>query len=777
LQGDVCYAEGWALGRLVSAPPGEIDAAYADGRLRPTDILLVEGVPAEIPYVAGIITLEPATPNSHVAILARSYRIPFVYVADAPAALRLRNLVGQEVILSAEQYFQADVKITPVAADLDAVLRAEILALKQPGPVALTPKAAFGALSANADTLSPADVRFFGGKAANYGVLRRTAPANVNVAVAFSFDLWDAFLDQVLPSSGQTLRQEIRARAAGYTYPPSISAVRSTLAGIRNLIRSEARFNAAQQADILQVLAGFPAGRKLRFRSSTNVEDSEQFTGAGLYDSYSGCLADDLDADTRGPSQCDPAEPAERGVFRAIQRVYASFYNDNAWLERLRFGLNEDELGMGILAHESFPDAEELANGVATLHHERSGQSGYFRADMVSQAGAVSVTNPQGGAKAELVRGADYGFGAYFETVEWSNLVPLGGHVLQWEADYRALLGLLKQAAIAYGQLVPAKPVLLLDLEYKKMQPGKLILKQMREVPPSGAAKPLVPFLLNEPIEAVVLQGEPGDVFGIHRLKCTLALETLNLRLTNPQIAASFYTNATFEWVEGTNLLRLTGGLGAWPDARHTLTNDTAYDHWSVGAGAALRRFTLETTVTRQVPADRNPLLTQRAFPKLLRVHYATPVPTIDYTGPTTTKEEYAMLTARPAVTARSLLQTRVLTNRAGLRIQTSFYWPEPPRGPTAGYTAPCIQWVGTTISGLTIQPLVLRSDYSQSYHPGHHNFWEDFIFEPQLDPSLSAEQLADLKAKNIRLLVVGKGELESTVWALGLDNVFRLLR
>lgn len=106
---------------------------------------------------------------------------------------------------------------------------------------------------------------------------------------------------------------------------------------------------------------------KLRFRSSTNVEDSEQFTGAGLYDSYSGCLLDDLDGDTDGPSLCDPSEPAERGVFRALRRVFASFYNDNAVLERLRHGVNETSVGMAVLVHPSFPDEIEWANGVATL--------------------------------------------------------------------------------------------------------------------------------------------------------------------------------------------------------------------------------------------------------------------------------------------------------------------------------------------------------------------------------------------------------------------------
>ena len=114
-------------------------------------------------------------------------------------------------------------------------------------------------------------------------------------------------------------------------------------------------------------MAGFDPQRNIRFRSSSNVEDTEQFVGAGLYDSFSGCLADDLDDDTAGPCRCDPAEPKERGVFRAIRKVYASFYNDDAYLERLRHGIDEAQVGMGLLVHHSFPDEIERANGVATL--------------------------------------------------------------------------------------------------------------------------------------------------------------------------------------------------------------------------------------------------------------------------------------------------------------------------------------------------------------------------------------------------------------------------
>src|SRR5262249_47553000 len=152
---------------------------------------------------------------------------------------------------------------------------------------------------------------------------------------------------------------------------PNIAGLKQDLAAIRSMITGTARFTDPQKQTIIAALKVFDQGRNIRFRSSTNVEDSEQFTGAGLYDSYSGCLEDDLDNANVGPSHCDPTEKNERGVFRAIQKAYASFYNDNAYIERLRHRIDESTVGMALLVHHSAPDDTELANGVATIQVDR----------------------------------------------------------------------------------------------------------------------------------------------------------------------------------------------------------------------------------------------------------------------------------------------------------------------------------------------------------------------------------------------------------------------
>jgi hypothetical protein len=48
-EGNASYADGWALGRLTFVTGDRIQDAYAAGELLPEDILLTDGVPAEIP--------------------------------------------------------------------------------------------------------------------------------------------------------------------------------------------------------------------------------------------------------------------------------------------------------------------------------------------------------------------------------------------------------------------------------------------------------------------------------------------------------------------------------------------------------------------------------------------------------------------------------------------------------------------------------------------------------------------------------------------------------
>ena len=291
------YSTGWAIGRLRFIPASQIEEAYSSGGLKPTDILLTDAIPAELPYVAGILTLAPSTPNSHVAILARSYGVPFVYLAEPDLRAQAQAYTNREIALTAfPGYPQVTIRLLDLT-DTDPAVKEELVQAKEPEPLNITPKARFGAFTAPTENLVPSDIRFFGGKAANFGFLRRQIPTSSPPAIAISFDLWDEFMAQT-NATGKALREQITERLTKYSYPPNITALADELETVRDLIEDTTAFTTEQQQQIAAaLLAKFDPQTRIRFRSSTNVEDAENFTGAGLYDSYSGCLADDQDGD------------------------------------------------------------------------------------------------------------------------------------------------------------------------------------------------------------------------------------------------------------------------------------------------------------------------------------------------------------------------------------------------------------------------------------------------------------------------------------------------
>ncbi|MBL8916014.1 MAG: hypothetical protein JNM17_35270 [Archangium sp.] len=759
--GSICYATGWALGKLVHIAPTEIDAAYADGRLTMNDILLTESIPAEVPPVAGIVSLSAATPNSHVAILATTLGIPFIFTPHADVVARFNALQGQQVLLRAASPYAdtCDVDVFDANA-LAPSVRAELLMLKIPPALNLPPKATRGAYSANTDGLTATDTRFFGGKASNYGLLRRAIPNDSYPAVALSFDLWDDAMSRTV-STGRTLRAEIDLRLAPIsTWPPANLAVtKQTLLGIRTLIETEASFSTAAQAGVRSALAGFDANKGIRFRSSTNVEDTADFTGAGLYDSATGCLADDDDADTIGPSRCNANKPDERGAFLAIRRVYASFYNDNAYLERLRHSVNESQVGMAILVHPSVPDDDELANGVATFGWQGTGSRNL---KIVTQLGADSVTNPTGTSAPEVVSGFAFSTNWYFDLVSGSSRVPLGAWVMDplgMPSDYDQLAGLLNTVATQYSTQVTGP--FNLDFEFKKQVPlpGKLWVKQVRPLPARNTTPTQVPYLLNRSQKLCTYQGESSDVLALHRTRVRFDPTTRDVRFADPERAQSIFTTAALDYVEGDATQSLSGAVSSWSGFNHSQNMDRVTDTFGLGTGASARTMSFTTDIPRLIRADLPPFITTRELRFEVLVTYSQPQVVIpQFMGaPTTTTTDFSELTSCPedeVLTSAHSRQTRTFTG-GGITVTTVFNWPPAPTGATAGYTAPNVKWEGTDITGLTTQPLRLTADFAQTYRPQHHNFSEDFLFDPFRDPATTAAQKSELMVRNVRWLIV----------------------
>ena len=761
-----CYVSGWALGRLRYFAHDEIEAAYANGDLLPSDILLTDLVPAELPFVAGILTFTPTTPNSHVAILAESYGIPFAYLDDEPSRLAALELEGRQVAFRTSSGYFGSCNFSILdASTVPGDYTGEILDLKSPPELNLSSKAQTGSISvADLAAVWPEDIRHVGGKVANFGFLRRIIPENSPQAMAFTFDLWDDYMDQDLGL--RTLREEIALRLEPLAHwPADIAALTTALQEVRDLIKDTADFSAIQRAGILGSLSFFETDRKLRFRSSTNVEDSDAFVGAGLYDSYSGCIMDDIDGDDIGPSHCDPDQEKERGVFRAMRKVYASFYNLNAYLERLRHGVNESQVGMAMLVHYSFPDEIEAANGVAVSVRNTSFGSVSIEAEMVSQKGAVSVTNPEGGAIPEVVETYLYRGNSNFEGAnlqQRSSLCRLGEEaVMAWEDDYLALGGMIFDLGEAFVEHFPEKSAPRLEFEYKRLTDGQLVIKQMRQVPAAAHEQAPGIALIDTPGTLEVFQGEYGTAMGNHRLKSTWVLRGENRWVKPGSVSQSLIADAEVNIALKGSVEEFSGKPAFWP--RHDFTTRTqgqstyARDSWAWIAGVGRTGLWLEALLPVESEYAQDPIRSFAQHTLYLGADYPRAV--LDFSAGwqgaevSTTRQDVVRLVAGHPDAPRqegSLLQTRSGV-RGGVSLQTQFYWPPHPTGPTAGYTAPMEKWVATTITGLTATPVILQGYYSQTYRPGHHNFSESFVFEPALEEGIPAGQLAELDASGVR--------------------------
>jgi pyruvate, water dikinase len=227
------------------------------------------------------------------------------------------------------------------------------------------------------------------------------------------------------------------------------------------------------------VLAAFGSDKlMLRFRSSSNAEDALEFSGAGLYDSYSGCLADDLDGDSAGPSRCDANESKEHTVARALARVWASLWNAEAYEERAWYGIDQKRAAMAVLVDLRIKN--ELANIVAFSGNPTSpGDDRYL---VNAQAGELDVVLPDPGVfPEENLLTVTGGTVSAIDRMRGSSQLPAGSWVLQ-DARLQQLGSLLWQVVQVYpvdGQ-APQGATILLDTEWKVLSDGRLIIKQVR---------------------------------------------------------------------------------------------------------------------------------------------------------------------------------------------------------------------------------------------------------------------------------------------------------
>jgi hypothetical protein len=399
-------AESYGQVRFYAATALSSGQAYLSFR----DIAVLDTVPNDISVAMGIITDAFQTPLSHVNVLSKNRGTPNMALAGAFTDPELRSLEGKWVRLSVSAYDYTVEEVTKEVADIwwDENRPSTV---QVPGAdLAATDLRDDTAIIDLADTTRTLKVkikeatRAYGGKAAHFGALSQIE--GVPHPKGFGIPLYYYF--QFMQQNGFDVR--VQALLADAMFVDDAATRDRELARLRAEMMT-APVDPAFEAMLLAKLNGEFANTRMKFRSSTNAEDLDGFTGAGLYTSIAG----------------DPSDE-DRPVLDAIREVWSSVWYFKAFEERSYRGIDHTAVGMAMLVHRSFPNEE--ANGVALTNnpYDKSGLVPAFYIN--AQLGGASVVLPAAGVSTDQ-------FLHYFEQsgqpvvfIARSNLTSPGTNVL-----------------------------------------------------------------------------------------------------------------------------------------------------------------------------------------------------------------------------------------------------------------------------------------------------------------------------------------------------------
>lgn len=493
----ISYSEGENYGYLKRIPKGQPLGDYG-----PRDVVILQSAPPDISLVAGLLTEDPQNLHSHVNLRLQEKGIPN---ATLPGAL-------QNALITSLDNQLVHLRVTADAVTLTAARLEDAQAFWDAHSPAAPPPTADLSVTNLSDfrDIGAADSSAYGAKAANLAELQHILPApHRPEGFGIPFARYRDF----------TLQNHFDLAAEALLSDPRIRTdalyLRQRLETFRNQIIQaplDPAFFAALQAQAVATLGPDATTRFLRFRSSTNVEDLTLMTGAGLYDSRTGCIADDLDADSTGPSHClDPDTRAgllaqdaalraelqehpdrtwiyevlheinedlteEKPASKALKKVWASLWNERAFVERDFYKIDHRLAFMGVAVSHSFIFEQVNAVLITQLDTQNTHR-------LISQVGDESVVRPLNPtAIAEVITFQLTPEGTVEALTRWldSSLSP--GGVPLWTPENLAILADLTRTVQAHfaANVYPEVQPLRLDMEVKIDAAGEVVIKQAR---------------------------------------------------------------------------------------------------------------------------------------------------------------------------------------------------------------------------------------------------------------------------------------------------------
>jgi len=476
------YTLGTGYGTVTLLPVDELQAAIEAASFGFRDLLVLDDAPLDIERViAGAVTAARQNELSHLNIRSAARGTPNCYLRDAFEALA--EWEGQLVALTCG----ADALTIEPASLEDA--EAWWAALR-PDPVDVPPAdLAFDELTGLLEmpSATPAErstsVGRYGSKAAALGSLYQRIDADLQLdGFGIPFAYYDAFLTTqswTVDEQERTFADTLSDWLDDEQFLIDAPLRRARLEALRLAMEAAPQDPASLDAIGARIVEVWGTDTQMvRFRSSSNAEDGLRFGGAGLYDSTSACLADDLDDDDVGPSHCDPDQPNERTVERALGKVWSSLWAMAAFEERAWYGVEHREVAMGVLVNDRSVD--EQANMVVfTGEPSIPGAEPYV---VNAQIGDESVVSPLPGQVVEksllTIVGGEV---TVIDRVRASNLVPAGTPVLDDDRlrEVGAAMAAI-EAIYPVDEPPPEGGLVLLDSEWKVLEDGRLIIKQIR---------------------------------------------------------------------------------------------------------------------------------------------------------------------------------------------------------------------------------------------------------------------------------------------------------
>jgi hypothetical protein len=746
-----CYTTGWAVGRLVHVPSDAVESAFRDGTLKHDDLLVTDRAPDVLPPVAGLIVRTPSSATSAAGILSKTRATPFILFANAHEHATLDALDGHLVALRAASNWESTCSVSLIDLEdhltpgaLDAVLSLK----ERTAPIVA---ASTGTLVVNASTLTRANRSTHGGLAVNLGLLARALPAETPTALAVSFGLFDNHLT--------ALRTTIDARLASHTWPfDDVDALLDDLAFVRDLVVTTP-LAAAELTAISTALqtAGLDTA-VLRVRPSTNFTDLDTFAGEGLHAEHLGCLADTTSGSS--PSVCSANHPAQ-SLATAIRLALAELWSFESFAYRRKHDMSDNAVKVGLVLQQtrSTHDIEgriEAFDANQNLRHVLTTQR------------APWLSSPD--AQTEVATANIYSFGTFMTPMAMSDLGELGVFLMKWEDEYTAVSALVETVQAAWAAQFTPRPVELATSLAFARTPDGVIVDHLSPVPPPTQDPDVTPYLLpGAPVTLCTFQGESGAILGNHRLKSRVTLTHTSGPLDDDSVDLA---NTGFEGDPTT----FAGYFHTPPTIDQWGTASPIIDGWTTGANASLITWQLDAALPlRRLPTEV-PLVVLTDGWLALSATYANPVPEPGQWPDGTSTFDYTALVLCPEETV--LTPSHIPVHRHatadGMTVDVRFWWPPAPTGATAGYTAPLVKWDVTTITGLTSTPIELRGYWSQTYRPGHHNFSEDFVFEPRLEEGIDPTLITELNQQDIAALLVTYGFESLIVDAIGLNGKIR---